>query len=193
MQSLKVKPGLMTKFYIDDIRTISTEKDENVEDLEDDVEGKGRDNMKVHLRTGKEKRSEGDKEKEREPEPITERDGKEEPEGMTRTRPMGVQTPKRRERGAASMSNSPKITEYMIRNMEKGEKRDYPERRNKGVEMTTETADKTEVATEHTIPPENETEKREQIGEARGLRPASQEVRTEWRAASEEASKSTTA
>ena len=81
----------------------------------------------------------------------------------------------------------------MIRNIKKGEKRDYPERRNKGVEMTTETTNKTEVATEHTIPPENETEKREQIGEARGLRPASQEVRTEWRAASEEASKSTTA
>ena len=30
MQSLKVKPGLMTKFYIDDIRTISTEKDDKV-------------------------------------------------------------------------------------------------------------------------------------------------------------------
>ena len=90
------------------------------------------------------------------------------------------------------MSNSPKITEYLIRNMKKGEKRNYTERRTKGVEMTRETTDKTEAATKHTNPPENETEKREQIGEARGLRPASQEVRTEWRAASEEASKSTT-
>ena len=90
------------------------------------------------------------------------------------------------------MTNSPKITEYLIRNMKKDEKRDYAERKTKGVEMTTETTDKTEVATEHTNPLENETEKKEQIREARGIRTANQEVRTEWSAASEEASKSTT-
>ena len=90
------------------------------------------------------------------------------------------------------MSNSPKITSYMIRNKEKSVKKDFLERRNKGLEVTMGTANNTEVTTEGTNPPENETEKKEQNEEARGLRPADQEVRTEWRAAGEVASKSTT-
>ena len=65
MQSLNVKPGLLTKFYIDDIRTVSAEKDEKEEDLEDDDEGKDKDHKGVHSRTGKEKRPMGAKEKEK--------------------------------------------------------------------------------------------------------------------------------
>ena len=54
------------------------------------------------------------------------------------------------------------------------------------------TANNTKVTTEGINPPENETEKEEQNEEARELRPAGQEVGTEWRAAGEVASKSTT-
>ena len=105
------------------------------------------------------------------------------------------------------MTNSPKITEYMIRNMKKDERKDNTERRTQGEEVTEETTDKIEVAPKQTNPHEKELEKekekpenyetekmmkREQSGEAGGLRTTtSQEVRTVWSTPSEEVPKST--
>ena len=96
MRALQVKPGLRSRIYIDDIRTISAEKVENEEDLEDKDDGKGKGDMKVNPGRGREKRPEGTREKEREPETKVERDGKDEPEGVTRARPTGAHTPRGR-------------------------------------------------------------------------------------------------
>ena len=90
------------------------------------------------------------------------------------------------------MSNSPKIMSYMIRNKEKSVKKESLEKRNKDVEVTMGITNNTEVTTEGTNPLENETEKEEQNEEAREPRPAGLEVGTEWGAAGEVASKSTT-
>ena len=202
MNPLNVKPGLFTKFYIDDVRTCTAEKDE---DPENDNEEKEKDHTEVHSKKDKEKRP--TRAQEKEPEPKAETEDKEEPEKINKIRPMGVLTPRRRNRGAASMTNSPKIMEYMIRNMKKDKRKDNTERRTQGEEVTEETTDKIEVAPEQTNTHENELEKekekpdnletekmmkREQSGEAGGLRTTSQEVRTVWSATSEEVSKSTT-
>ena len=192
MRALQVKPGLRSRIYIDDIRTISAEKVENEEDLEDKDDGKGKGDMKVNPGRGREKRPEGTRGKEREPEPKVERDGKDDPEGVTRARPTGANTPKRKDRGAATMSNSPKIMSYMIRNKEKSVKKEPVEERNRDVEVTTEIANNYEVTTEGMTILENEAENEEQNEEDGEPRPAGLEVGTELGAANKVATKSTT-
>ena len=192
MRALQVKPGLRSRIYMDDIRTISADIAEDEEVLEDKDDGKDKGDKKFTPGRGREKRPEGTRGKEREPETKVERDGKDEPEGVTRARPTGAHTPKRKDRGAATMSNSPKIMSYMIRKKEKSVKKEPFEKRNKDVEVTEEITNNDEVTTEGMNTLENEAEKEEQNEEGREPRPAGLGVGTELGAASEVAPRSST-
>ena len=123
MSQFRMKPDMMSRIYVDDIRII-----ENEEDLEDKDDEKEQSDPRAGQRMRQEKRQERNRGSERD-----------DPEGVMRSKPSGsnTHTPKRKDKGVAMMANSPKIMTYFV-------KKEQVEGMTRDVKMTQETSTKHE-------------------------------------------------